>query len=138
MNSDPRIPSDAARPEDAAVAAPDRRADAAFAARLAEAWAPPPLTPARRARFDARLAERVRRDRLRFVPAAAAAAASLAAALFVIGQLTGDPAEESRTGLTASAAESDLSLAEAFSSTGDFEETLPPEYQAIASLLGEP
>jgi hypothetical protein len=116
----------------------ESRDDAAFVARLADAYAPPPMTPARRARFDARLAERVQRARLRFVPVLAAGAASLAIALFVVSQLTRNgpvaPAPGARSPSPASA----LVLAEALGSGSEFEEALPPEYQAIASLLGEP
>jgi hypothetical protein len=114
----------------------ESRDDVAFAARIAGAYAPPPMTPARRARFDARLAERVQRARLRFVPVLAAGAASLAIALFVASQLTrnGPVAPGARSPSPASA----LVLAEALGTGSEFEQALPPEYQAIASLLGEP
>jgi hypothetical protein len=111
--------------------------DAAFVARLTAAFAPPPMTPARRARFDARLAERVGRDRLRFVPGLAAGAAAAAAALFVISHLVGSPAREPVQVAAAQTAGSGSALAEAWGSADDFEESLPAEYQAIAGLLGE-
>jgi hypothetical protein len=107
--------------------------DADFVARLAAAYTPPPMTPARRARFDARLAERVGRDRLRFVPGLAAAAA-----LFVISHLAGQPAREPVQWAEARTPGSGSVLAQVYGGAGDFEESLPPEYRAIASLLGEP
>lgn len=111
--------------------------DAAFVARVTAAYAPPPLTPATRARFDARLAERVGRDRLRFVPGLAAGAAAAAAALFVVSHLASGPAREPARVATLQTPGSGSALAEAYGSAGGFEESLPPEYQAIASLLGE-
>ncbi len=130
--------------------------DARFVRRIAEAWAPPEPTAARRARFDARLAERLarRRSPRRALVLAATLAAAALVVLVRVGGETGRtgvtekpkapqgiasappiaPAESATAEETLIALASDRALASAVAGS-DRDEALPEDYQAIASLL---
>jgi hypothetical protein len=110
--------------------------DEAFVRRIAESYAPAPLTPNRRAAFDAELELRLARDRWRLAPWAAAVLVAGTAALLVITRL---PATPQPSTIAADAADTEADeefvLALAGGSSDDFDRSLPTDYQAIASLL---
>jgi hypothetical protein len=110
-------------------------ADVAFAQRIADAYAPAPLTPSRRAAFDAELETRLARDRWRFAPWAAAATVAGAAALLLLTLLPAAPRDEVAERTDDAAAEEEFVLAIAGDSSDEFVGSLPTDYQAIASLL---
>lgn len=112
--------------------APD---DAAFVRRVADAYAPPPQSPSRRAAFDAELEARVARDRWRFVPWAAAAAVAGAAALLVLALLPATPAPQVAREPLDAAAEDEFVLAIGGEAPEEFADGLPEEYVAIAGVL---
>jgi len=120
--------------------APLHTEDEEFIERLAEGFAPAPLSAARRAAFDHALAARIaspQRKRL-LVPALAAVAAAAALAWFVApGTL--DPATNSEEGVLAEAAAAARWERELFDPSSLFEseeaddaEGLPDDYAAIA------
>jgi hypothetical protein len=121
------------------------REDEDFVERVAASYAPPPMTAAERAAFDAALLERIGQSRpaRRWLAAAglpAAAAAALAAAwLFLFSPGTGGlaPLEESAPALSARAWEEELFLEGVFfeAEQPDESELLPEEYIAIASAF---
>lgn len=121
------------------------RDDARLVERVRDAWSPAPLTPARRAAFDAGLERRLerRRRRLGRWPALGAglAAASLAALLLVRSETT--PPAPAPIAATEPMAEDTTLLAAdlLYSSTEDVGELeaddagLPDEYAAIAGVF---
>jgi len=109
--------------------------DIAFAQRVADAYAPAPLTPSRRAAFDAELDTRLARDRWRFAPWAAAATVAGAAALLLLTLLPAAPREDVAEQADDAVAEDEFVLALAGDSSDEFVGALPTDYQAIASLL---
>lgn len=108
--------------------------DMAFVRRIADAYAPAPLTPARRAAFDAELETRLARDRWRFAPWAAAVATAGAATLLLLARLPAAPVEQARV-LEDPGADEAFVLAIAGGTTTEFDSALPADYQAIAGLL---
>lgn len=125
--------------------APDALApdDARFVARVAEAWAPPAPTPTDRARFQAGLEARLaRRARPRLWPWLVPAAVALAAVLLLTTRELGD---ETRPGSPAiavtptddapSVSEEETLLALVDGDVASDDESLPEDYQAIASLM---
>jgi hypothetical protein len=119
------------------LAAPPASEDEGFVRHLADAYRPPPMTEARRARFDARLEERLAsRARARRRPLlAATATAAIAFAVGVWGDRVAHrvgAVEESPASVAASA-EAVLDLATG--PVADAEEALPAEYRAISYLL---
>ena len=119
-------------PDDRDRLAPE---DAAFVQRVADAYAPAPLSPGRRAAFDAELDSRLARDRWRFAPWAAAVVVAGAAALLVLARLPAAPVQEVADTQDDAIAEEEFVLALSDGSSDAFENTLPTDYQAIASLL---
>jgi len=130
------------RPEETRDAAL-RPEDARFVARLAEVFTPPEPTPADRARFRSRLDERLaRRGRARAWGWLAPAALALGAALVVTLRA---PIDEPSQGTPAGAAtptdaietDPEQQTLLAFVTEDDFsdEDSLPEDYQAIASLM---
>ena len=119
-------------PDDRDRLAPE---DAAFVRRVADAYAPAPLSPTRRAAFDAELDSRLARDRWRFAPWAAAVVVAGAAALLVLAHLPAAPVQEVADTQDDAIAEEEFVLALSDGSSDAFENTLPTDYQAIASLL---
>ena len=113
----------------------DREAED-FVRRIADAWAPAEMSGAERARFDARLAERLERSRARRVAwwtvAGAAGAAGVLLALW--SPPSGPPA---RTAEATGDAEVILALARGTESVDEADARLPDDYQAIAALLDE-
>jgi len=109
--------------------------EADFVDGLAAHYAPPPWTPAQRARFDEALQARLERPRRRrfLVPALAVAAA---AALVWFSFSPGREVDPSRP-VVASAWESELFLSSDVSPLDDRDEgeALPDDYLAIASLF---
>jgi hypothetical protein len=120
-------------PDDRDLHAPE---DEALVRRIADAYAPPQLGPARRAAFDAELELRLARDRWRLAPWISAAVVAGAAALLVITRMPAAPQQPlaAEDALDASADE-EFVLALAGGSTDEFDDALPADYQAIASLL---
>jgi hypothetical protein len=111
----------------------------AFAARLAELWQPPRLTPAGRAAFDAGLDAKLagRRRRRAAIPALAAATAAAAVAWVL---LPGSPSTPVGEVVQAGAASWEYDLIYDSGDSGGSagsggSEMLPDDYQAIASLL---
>jgi hypothetical protein len=128
-------------PEERVDLAPEERE---FVERLAASFRPAPLAGPERAAFDAALAERIARRRVRrrwtglaWLPAAAAAA--LAGVWLVRGDAPAPPsAPETRSALfPAQAWEEEVLLLDAsFESEADADlEVLPEEYLAIASAM---
>lgn len=109
--------------------------DLAFAQRIADVYAPAPLSPSRRAQFDAELDARLARDRWRFAPWAAAATVAGAAALLLLTLLPASPRDEVAEQTDEAVAEDEFVLALTGDSPDEFVGTLPTDYQAIASLL---
>ena len=111
------------------------RDDAAFVRRIAEVYAPPPPSAASRARFDARLAERIRRRGARaprgiaIAAAAAVTGAALALAWMLPRQGTAPTAAGTGGG--------EVLLALALGPAADRDADLPDDYRAIAALLAE-
>jgi len=125
---------------------PLRAKDEEFIERLAARFEPAPLSPARRAAFDAALAERIasrRRSRL-LAPALAAAAAAVAVAWFIV-PADFDPAATGRGAGDDIAAEASAAAhweRELFDPSSLFEdddvddlEQLPDDYAAIADAF---
>jgi len=122
----------------------DRRDDAGapfgtgeeeFVRWLADAYTPPPMTGARRARFDARLEARLdaRAHRGPWLAAAATGAFALA-----IGAWSARVADRGAAGAASparSAGSAEAVLALATDPVADAEEALPTEYRAISYLL---
>jgi hypothetical protein len=119
--------------------------DARFVAKLASLYRPPTRTDADRARFDARLEERLARGAARrpwLLPGAAAAAAAAAALVLALV-----PNGETRPPAGRTAADARPALVEPGASTeetllliangplADRDEALPEDYRMIASLL---
>lgn len=109
--------------------------DAALARRIARVYAPPPMSRASQARFDAGLAERIasrsgrRSRRIAGVALATAAAFGL---LFVWAPPRAPaPAETGPSG------GGEVILALALGSAGDADRDLPDDYRAISALLAE-
>lgn len=107
--------------------------DAALVQSISDAYAPPPMTAVRRARFDADLEVRLARERWRFAPWLAAALTAGAAALLVLSYMPRSAAVPE----VAYDADADTAfmLAVAGDSSFEFEAALPAEYQAIALML---
>jgi len=122
-----------AHPDDRDLLAPE---DEALVQRIKASYAPAPLTPARRAAFDAELELRVERDRWRLAPWAAAALVAGAAALLVITRVPVAPQQTVADDSLDATADEEFVLALAGSSD-DFDSSLPTEYQAIDSLLDQ-
>jgi hypothetical protein len=120
------------RPEERATDALSRD-DARFVARVAGAYAPPEPSAADRARFRARLDEKLaRRERPAPWRWLAPAALAAVAVLFVTTQLrVGDVAP----GPAASDAEEETLLALVTGDAASDDASLPEDYQAIASLM---
>ena len=113
---------------------PTSAEDERFARWLGELYEAPPMTEARRRRFDARLETRLARARAR--PWHAALAAVAAALAFVLWgeHVSGrGPADPARAPAAAASAEAVLALAT--EPVTGAEEALPVEYQAISYLL---
>jgi hypothetical protein len=111
---------------------PTSAEDERFARWLGELYEAPPMTEARRRRFDARLEERLARARAR--PWHAALAAAAAALAFVLwGEHAAGPGATDPAPAAAASAEAVLALAT--EPVTDAEEALPVEYQAISYLL---
>jgi hypothetical protein len=109
--------------------------DLDFIRRVGDAYAPPPLTPARRTRFDAELETRIARDRWRFLPWGVALATAGAAALLLITRFASvAPVTEATVADQADTDEAFV-LALAGGSPDELDAELPADYQAIASLL---
>jgi hypothetical protein len=110
--------------------------DERFVRWLADAYTPPPMTPALRSRFDAHLEERLGRRVHRRPWLAVVATASLALALWGAWDarvaVRGAAAPESPDAVAASA---DAALGLASEPAADAEEGLPAEYRAISYLL---
>ena len=121
--------------------------DEDFVRHIADAYAPAPMTPVRKTRFDARLRERLdernryARVRPRSLPwLAAATAAGLLVLARVASVPTSIPTSTTPPGADGRSAvelAGGLGLAEAFAPAADFEASLPADYQAIASLVDE-
>jgi hypothetical protein len=127
---------------------PRRAEDEEFAERLAASFSPAPLSPARRAAFDAALAERLeqrRRSRLLLPALAAAAGAAVAALAWLAAPGAFDPAATERGGAddvvaeTSAALRWELELLDLNALTEaddpDRAERLPDDYAAIAGLF---
>jgi hypothetical protein len=109
--------------------------DATLVRMVAKSYAPPPRDARRRAAFDAALESRLARERWRFVPWLAATAVAGAAAALVFVQLPAT-SQDGVARISADAeSETAFVLALAGDDGGDFERSLPAEYQAIASML---
>ena len=115
--------------------------EAAFIQRVADAYDPPPLSPALRARFDARLDVLVAEDLPRSSPWLIALAAGAAVLALAIWQAERDAAQEALGGAAASATAANATspeeaiLATATVPVADADEALPVEYRAISDLL---
>jgi len=116
-------------------------AGAAFAARIAEEFAPAPLTDGQRRAFDGALRERIERGRkpLRWAPALALASAAALAAFVAISWSripTGEDAvaRSPEEAIAAAEWESELFDTDSFRLEDDLDD-LPPEYAAIGGLL---
>jgi len=117
--------------------------DARFVARMAEAFTPPEPTPADRARFRSRLDERlVRSERARAWRWLAPAALALGAALVVTLRAPVDESSHDAPALAATPSDAietdpEQQILLAFVSEDDSrdEDSLPEDYQAIASLM---
>jgi hypothetical protein len=110
--------------------------EAAFVRRVAETYAPPPLTQVERARFDARLdalvAEELPRSRPWLI-ALAAGTAVLALAIWQTGRQADRDAIERAAAESASPEEAILATATV--PIADADDALPVEYRAISDLL---
>lgn len=126
---------------------PDDRREAdpateAFVRRVNEAYAPPPLTPARRVAFHARLDERLERGARPRWGARLAAAGAVAAACVLTLRLASDgrlavplvPPPVVPTATTIASPDEALLVLATESETSD-EETLPADYEAISSVF---
>jgi len=122
------------------------RDDARFVARLRAAWTPEPLTPARRAEFDARLQARLEATRRRLgswpaLGAAGLATAALAALLLVRGAPAppsapvATPPAPARAEATGAWAADLLYPSDEDDEGGAGDEALPAEYAAIAGAF---
>ena len=135
-------PHDDRRPEETSDAGLPPE-DARFVARVAEAYAPPEPTPADRARFRSQLDERLAgRDRARAWRWLAPAALALGAALVVTLRAPVDEPSEGAPALAATTAdpietdpEQQTLLAFVSEDDSSDEDSLPEDYQAIASLM---
>jgi hypothetical protein len=108
-----------------------------FVRRIAEAWAPAEMSAAERARFDARLAERLERGRSRRAPWRVAAGAAGAAVGLLLALWRPWALPLAPTAAPAGEAELILALAREPGSGEDPDAELPDDYQAIAALLAE-
>jgi hypothetical protein len=115
-----------------------------FVGRLAETYAPAPMTAAERAAFDESVRARVERPERRpmRIPMVGAAAATAAAALvwFVLTQPDGpigSPGEEESGAAVAASWEDELFLSSDLGALEDRDESeiLPDDYLAIASVF---
>jgi hypothetical protein len=121
------------------------REDEGFVKRVAESYAPPPMTAAERAAFDETLLERIQRSHptrrwltLAGVPAAVGAALAAAWLFFLSPGTEGlAPSEGMAPALSARAWEEELFLNGGLfeAERADESELLPEEYLAIASVL---
>jgi hypothetical protein len=116
----------------------DDRDDRELARRIGDAYAPPPLTAAQRARFDAELDTRIARHRWRLAPWLLAAATAAAAALLVVSRLASVPPAPQPAVADAEDVDEEFVLALAGGSSDELAAELPADYQAIASLLELP
>jgi hypothetical protein len=124
-----------ARPDSDPRAPAPTSDDAAFLRRVADAYAPPPMTPSRRVRFDARLGERIAPARQPWLAWVAGATAAATAGLLVVATWTTSPPAQPEVA-AAPARPSAVVLAELYDpAPADFDATLPADYQAIAGLL---
>jgi hypothetical protein len=121
------------------------REDEGFVKRVAESYAPPPMTAAERAAFDETLLERIQRSHptrrwltLAGVPAAVGAALAAAWLFFLSPETEGlAPSEGMVPALSARAWEEELFLDDASldAEQTDESELLPEEYVALASFF---
>jgi hypothetical protein len=117
----------------------DREREPRFVRQLAEHYRPEPLGPAERARFDARLRERVERDHraAAWLPSLAGVAAALALALWLwpAGPPTPETHVVAAADLPSDASdtrwETDVLLVDEDATLAE-EDYLPDDYQAIA------
>ena len=107
--------------------------DAGFARRIADVYAPPPMTAASRTRFDAELAEKLR-GRGRRATRRLAGLAALAAAALVFAWL---PPQTRTVPPVAGSEGGEMILAIALASDADVDAELPDDYRAISVLLAE-
>ena len=115
----------------------------AIVRRVADLYAPPPLSAARRMRFDARLAERLAasapRGRLLLATSLAAAAIALAAA-WDFWMLSPRGSEDVEVGSASStplevAAQDDDAILAMVGPIANADDALPEDYRAISDLL---
>jgi len=114
--------------------------EGALVERVAELYAAPPLSPTRRVRFDARLAERLGASapRRRLVVAASlAAAASVLVAVFGLRALSPrgvvpPPTESTPLGV---AVQDDDAILAMMGPIADANDALPEDYRAISALV---
>jgi len=111
--------------------APRGAGDEEFVRWLADAYTPPPMTGARRARFDARLEARLGARAPRGPWLVAAATGAFALAIGVWSARVGDRG----AGPTRTEGSAEAVLALATDPVADAEEALPTEYRAISYLL---
>ena len=115
----------------------------ALVERVAELYAAPPLSPSRRVRFDARLAERLGAARPRrrlLVAASLAVAASALVAVFGLRTLlpregeggAAVPTESTSLGV---AAQDDDAILAMMDPIADANDALPEDYRAISALV---
>lgn len=112
----------------------DRERDSSrFLERLAEHYRPEPLGPAQRARFDARLRERIERRRRApaWMPSLAGVTAALALAFWLWPAATPPPQPGVDLAALGAGWEADVLLADEDAPLAE-EDYLPDEYQAIA------
>lgn len=115
----------------------------AIVERVAELYAAPPLRPARRVRFDARLAERLAAPTPRrrvLVAASFAAAATALAAAFGLWTFSPREGEEVAAAPTAStplgvATQDDDAILAMMGPIADANDALPDDYRAISALV---
>ena len=112
---------------------PTSAEDERFARWLGENYAAPPMTEARRRRFDARLEARLAQARTRPWHAALAAAVAAGLAFVLWGEYAAGPGATRPAPAAATSAEAVLALAT--EPVRDAEEALPVDYQAISYLL---
>ncbi len=110
--------------------------DARFAERLDALYRPPEVTPAARARFAARLDERIARGRARRPWLIGGAVATAAAALTFVLLPSAEPDARPASVASAELPSTDESLLLiANGPLDDPDEALPEDYQTLASLL---
>jgi hypothetical protein len=108
-----------------------------FVRRIADAWAPDGMSAVERARFDARLAERLERGRARRVPWRVAAGSAGAAVGLLLALWRPWVEPFAPTAAPAGDAELILALAREPEAGEGADAELPDDYQAIAALLAE-